>query len=85
MLRDGEEASGRRKSRIKVIFGLVIGISTFIIVAYSDISGIKMISNIGAFPALWIELLAAAGVLKIMKNPVKYDENKEDYDERGRY
>ncbi len=85
VLRDGEEASGRRKSRIKVIFGLVIGISTFIIVAYSDISGIKMISNIGAFPALWIELLAAAGVLKIMKNPVKYDENKEDYDERGRY
>ena len=57
VLRDGEEASGRRKSRIKVIFGLVIGISTFIIVAYSDISGIKMISNIGAFPALWIELL----------------------------
>ena len=85
VMREGDEAPVRSKNRVKTIFGLVIGVSTFIIVAYSDISGVKMISNIGAFPALWIELLAVAGVLRIMSNPQKYDENKEDYDEQGRY
>lgn len=70
---------------IKVVFGGVIGVITFIIVAFSDIEGVKMISNIGAFPALWIELLIAAGILKIARNPSRYDKNKEDYDGKGRY
>lgn len=74
-----------KKTWVKVIVGLVIGVSTFIIVVYSDISGVKMISNIGAFPALWIELLTVAGIVRIMKDPQKYDENKKDYDEQGRY
>lgn len=85
VLQDCDKVSNWKKNRIKVIFGLVIGVTTFIIVAYSDISGVKMISNIGAFPALWIELLVVAGVVRIMRNPQKYDENKEDYDEQGRY
>lgn len=81
----GETGEKEKKTWIKVVVGLAIGLSTFIIVAYSDISGVKMISNIGAFPALWIELLAVAGIVRIMKDPKKYDENKDDYDENGRY
>ena len=73
------------KSWVKIVFGVVIAVVTFIIITYSDISGIKMISNIGAFPALWIELLIAAGIIKIARNPQKYDKNKDDYDEKGRY
>lgn len=79
----------KEKSRanvyVKMGFGLVMGGAAFIIVAFSDISGIKMISNIGAFPALWIELLIILGIVKIAANPAKYDENKDDYDEKGRY
>ena len=67
------------------MFGAIIGVASVIIVVYSDVSGIKMISNIGGFPALLVEILAIVGVLKIMKNPKKYDEFKEDYDENGQY
>lgn len=80
-----EGADAGKKTWIKVVVGLVIGVSTFIIVAYSDISGVKMISNIGAFPALWIEILTVEGIVRIMKDPQKYDEHKQDYDENGRY
>lgn len=73
------------KSWVKIVFGLVIGGITYIIIVYSDIAGVKMISNIGAFPALWIELLIAAGIVRIARNPAKYDKNKDDYDEKGRY
>lgn len=75
----------RIKTAIKIGFGCAIGVSTFIIVAYSDISGVKMISTIGAFPALWIEILVLAGTIKIALNPGKYDVNKEDYNEAGGY
>lgn len=69
---------------VKILFGLIIGGVTFLIVAFSDITGIKIISNIGAFPSMWIELIAVYSILKIMRNPGKYDLYKEDYDENGR-
>ncbi|HIS81276.1 MAG TPA: BCCT family transporter, partial [Candidatus Scatomonas merdavium] len=75
----------RKKTWIKILFGVIIGASAVIVVSFSDISGIKMISNIGGFPALWVEILVIIGILKIMKDPRKYDEYKEDYDENGRY
>lgn len=80
----GTEA-GKKKTWIKIMFGAIIGVASVIIVVYSDVSGIKMISNIGGFPALLVEILAIVGVLKIMKNPQKYDEFKDDYDENGQY
>lgn len=67
------------KSVMKIAFGCVIGITAYIVVTYSDISGIKMISTIGAFPALWIEILVIIGTLKIAFHPERYDVHKEDY------
>lgn len=67
------------KSMMKIAFGCVIGITAYIVVTYSDISGIKMISTIGAFPALWIEILVVIGILKIAFHPERYDVHKEDY------
>lgn len=82
-----EQNKKRKKirSNIKIFFGLTLGIVTFIIVAYSDISGVKMISTIGAFPALWIEIFVITGILKIAKNPAAYDVHKEDYNDKGKY
>lgn len=82
---DEKKKNKRKKTWIKILFGVIIGASAVIVVSFSDISGIKMISNIGGFPALWVEILVIIGILKIMKDPRKYDEYKEDYDENGRY
>lgn len=71
------EKSSWLKAVIKILFGLIIGGSTFIVVAYSDISGIKMVSNIGAFPAMWIEIAIIAGLFRIIRNPDKYNDFSE--------
>lgn len=78
-----DSANRRVKTAVKIVLGCVIGITAFIIVAFSDISGIKMISTIGAFPALWIEILVIIGIIKIALHPEKYDVYKEDYKTGG--
>lgn len=73
-----QSKNGIIKNFIKIIFGIVIASITFIVVTYSDIGGIKMISTIGAFPALWIEIVVIIGIVKIAIDPEKYAESEED-------
>ena len=53
-------------------------------ISASGIGGIKTLSNLGGLPALFIELVLLAGLVKIMVNPAKYDVNKKDYDSGGK-
>ena len=62
------------KNFFKLIYGIIIGISAYIIINYADFSGVKMICNIGALPALIIQIAIIIGVYKIMRHPENYDE-----------
>ena len=57
---------------------------TWILISFAGIDGIKAASNLGGFPTMFLMIIMIVGLLKICKNPSKYDTFKEDYTEDGR-
>ncbi|MBC6993765.1 BCCT family transporter [Neolewinella lacunae] len=55
-----ENAEGA--SITKILWGLIIGFVAFIMISYSGIDGIKMLSTIGGFPILFFMILVAFGL-----------------------
>ena len=69
---------------LKIVWGVTIGAVTWILINFAGIDGIKAASNLGGFPNLFLMLIMVIGLLKICKNPKKYDSFKEDYTEDGK-
>ena len=69
---------------LKIVWGVTVGVVTWILISFAGIDGIKAASNLGGFPNMFIMILMIIGLLKIAKNPQKYDVHKEDYDSNGR-
>lgn len=69
---------------LKIIWGLTIGMLSVIMLIAAGIDGLKMASNLGGFPNVFLLVLICIGLIKIMSNPKKYDTFKEDYDAAGR-
>lgn len=51
---------------IKVIWGVVIGVLSWVMIAYSGIEGIKMLSVLGGFPALFLVICIALGAIRLL-------------------
>ncbi|MBT8220625.1 MAG: BCCT family transporter [Bacteroidia bacterium] len=51
---------------IKVAWGSLIGIISWVLITYAGIDGIRMASNLGGLPALVIVILIGAGLVKIL-------------------
>lgn len=68
---------------IKVVWGLTVGIVAWVMLSFAGIDGIKMLSNLGGFPAMILELAVAIGLIMVVSNPRKFDTFKEDYYEDG--
>jgi glycine betaine transporter len=71
---------------IKVVWGAAIGIISWIMISFAKIDGIKMLSNLGGVPALILGLLTVFALIKVARNPEKYDvasrdQNNEDQEE----
>ncbi|MGB9840414.1 BCCT family transporter [Thermovenabulum sp.] len=58
---------------LKVFWGVIIGLVAWIMISFAGVDGIKMISNLGGFPALFLEILIAIGIIKVARNPKNYD------------
>jgi len=54
---------------IKVVWGTLIGVITWVMISSAGIDGIRILSVLGGFPALFIIILVGIGVVKIMLNP----------------
>ncbi|WP_421893782.1 BCCT family transporter [Marinoscillum sp.] len=50
----------------QIIWGTIVGALAWIMIAYSGIGGIKMISVLGGFPALFLVIAVAFGAIKLM-------------------
>ncbi len=50
---------------IKVLWGCLIGVISWIMIAFAGIDGIKMISNLGGLPALFLVLLISLGMIRL--------------------
>lgn len=77
---DGEQEA---PAWLKVVWGISIAVVTWIVISFAGIDGIKAASNLGGFPTMFLMIIMIVGLLKICKNPSKYDTFKEDYKEDG--
>ncbi|MDA8229383.1 MAG: BCCT family transporter [Desulfitobacterium hafniense] len=68
---------------MKIIWGTILGAVAWVMISFAGIDGIKMISNLGGFPALFLELAMTVALVMVALNPKKYDTFKEDYAEDG--
>lgn len=67
----------------KIFWGILIGTVAWIMLASSGVNGIKMLSNLGGLPALILELIMCASLVKVAMRPADYDVRRQDYDEAG--
>ncbi len=58
---------------IKIIWGLVVGAVALVFITTLGLDGIKMMSYLGGFPALFLGLLSIVSLIFIMNKPSKYD------------
>jgi choline-glycine betaine transporter len=69
---------------LKVVWGLTIGGMCLVMLISAGIDGVKMASNLGGFPNVFLLVMLCVAFAKVMRNPKKYDVFKEDYDSFGR-
>lgn len=58
---------------IKILWGLIIGVTAWIMITLAGLDGVRMTSNLGGFPALLIILLIIAGTIRILIKGKKSD------------
>jgi choline-glycine betaine transporter len=64
---------------IKIIWGVIVGLTAWIMVSQAGIDGVKMASNLGGFPALFLYLLVIASTFRMLiqgKNSPVFKEGK---------
>lgn len=69
---------------IKVVWGVAIGVISWIMISFAKIDGIKMLSNLGGIPALILGLLTVFALIKVSRAPEKYDVASRDELNEGR-
>ena len=55
---------------VKIAWGLLIGLFCWVM---TGLEGIRMLSNIGGFPALFLCLAIVASAIRVLANPARYD------------
>lgn len=55
--------------RMKVVWGVIVGIVSWVMVSFVGIDGVKMLSNLGGLPAMLIILLASGSLWVWLKAP----------------
>jgi choline-glycine betaine transporter len=62
---------------IKVIWGIVVGSVALVFISTLGIDGIKMMSYLGGFPALFLGFFSLISLIIIMRKPWKFDKYHE--------
>lgn len=65
---------------IKIIWGIIIGILGWVMVAFVGIDGVKILSNLGGVPGILIAICAIASLIKWLSHPELLLANREHHD-----
>lgn len=68
---------------LKLFWGVTIGGLCIVMLTAFGIDGMKMLADLGGFPAALLMALFLAAWLRILKSPAKFDIHSENYDEAG--
>lgn len=63
---ESDEEIDRGHLPMKLIWGVTIGAVTWVMTSFAGIDGIKMLSNLGGIPALFILIAATAALLRVV-------------------
>lgn len=63
---------------IKIAWGALVGIVAWVMIANAGIDGIKMASTLGGFPALFLILAVAAGLVVVLLQPQRFFSPEEE-------
>lgn len=66
----------RSDTNLKVIWGVLIGFLSWVMITYSGIDGVRILSVIGGLPALFFLVLVSVCLLMILISPKKYLPNQ---------
>lgn len=69
---------------IKILWGVMIGLVSWIMVSFAGLDGLRMLNGLGGLPAMFLCIGITVCLLMVAVNPQKYDAFKEGYDEQGR-
>ncbi len=79
---DGNDQNDKQTRRfaiiIKIIWISLIGIASWVMTSYSGIDGVRMLSNLGGFPALFIIIALNIILLKLSFNPKLLQQNSNE-------
>ena len=64
---------------VKIFWGSLVGLVAWIMITFAKIDGIRMLSNFGGLPALFLCLVIAVSAIRVMMNPAKFDTFDKDY------
>ena len=64
---------------VKIAWGTLMAVFCWIMVTCFKLDGIKMLSNLGGFPALFLCLGISICALMVVANPARYDKFDKDY------
>ena len=68
---------------VKIIWGVTTGVIAWIMASSSHLEGIRMLSNLGGLPAMFLCLGVIFAAVRVMSNPCKYDKFRDGYDVHG--
>jgi len=71
------------KPFMKIVWGVVLGAVAYITLAFAGLDGLKALSNLGGIPTIIFLAAVSWALVKVMRNPCKYDTFKQDYDQYG--
>ena len=58
---------------MKILWGVIIGAMAAVMAVFTGVGGAKTLASIGGFPSMFLQMASCAALLKIMRNPGKFD------------
>ncbi len=62
---------------LKIVWGIMVGATAWVMISFAGVDGIKMISNLGGFPALFLLILVAAALVALWRKTKELKEEEE--------
>jgi len=72
-------SSGKQEAplMIKIFWGILIGTVSLVFTTALGLDGIKMMSYLGGFPALFLGIFSLISLIRILRRPEKFDKQRE--------
>ena len=74
-MKDTGPESAEAPVGVKVLWGAVIGVTSWVLVSFAGLDGIRLISTLGGFPAMLLFLLGSVGLTRLVAKSFRENNN----------